>query len=88
MNAEKGREQTSSLREESCDPLDEIIISPLMSKVNPSHRADFAALHDCNSATRARFKPRTVFCGFGLPSLSRIRFRFGADAPSVIRANM
>jgi len=33
-----------------CSALDKIMISPSVSKVNPFHLADFAALRDCSVA--------------------------------------
>ena len=53
MNAQEWREQRQASAGNSCDLLDGIIISPLVSKVNPSHLADFAALRDCSAVEAA-----------------------------------
>jgi hypothetical protein len=53
INAQEGREQHQASAGKSCDPLDAIMISPLVSKVNPSHLADFAALRDCSAVEAA-----------------------------------
>jgi hypothetical protein len=59
MNAHEGRKQRQ-VRGHNRAPLDEIMIPPLVSKVNPFHLADFAALRDCpcegEAASVARLK--------------------------------
>jgi len=42
MNAQEGEKQRQ-FGEQTCDPLDKIMLSPSVSKVNPSHLVDFAA---------------------------------------------
>ena len=53
MRKQEGRKQRQASAGKSCDLLDEIMISPLVSKVNPSHLADFAALRDCSAVEAA-----------------------------------
>ena len=58
------RREQRQVGEQTCDPLDKMMISPLMSKVNPSHLAEFAHLRECSvveAAPVARLKALSSF---------------------------